>query len=196
MKLDIKPRKSDSSINPSALYFSYSASGREGMPHLDWPDRTQDHFSVPKISLEPLILIDPKKVLANLVSEKEKNGKGINTLLKGSADSIKKSGQNPTNRFIHGDSLFGMANLVAEGKGNSVQMIYFDPPFGIEYKAQFKSGSQKTEGYLDTWAEGLPSYLEYLRKRLVLCRELLTESGSIFLQIGDTNLHYVRCLLD
>ncbi len=100
------------------------------------------------------------------------------------------------NRLIWGDCLQGMAALYAEGYQNQIQMVYLDPPFGIEYNAGFYSGTQKVEGYSDKWTNGLESYLDFLRSRLYLARELLHPSGSIFVQISDRNVHYVRCLLD
>jgi adenine-specific DNA-methyltransferase len=94
-----------------------------------------------------------------------------------------------------------------------VQMIYFDPPYGIKYGSNFQpfvnkrdvkdgededltSEPEQIKAFRDTWELGIHSYLTYLRDRLLLCRELLRESGSIFVQINDENLHLVRCLLD
>jgi DNA modification methylase len=106
------------------------------------------------------------------------------------------NGSSWVNRLIHGDSLCGMASLVKSGWANQIQMIYFDPPFGIEFDATFDLAGERLEGYQDRWDNGLASYLEYMRQRLVLCRELLNSTGSIFVQIGEANMHYVRCLLD
>lgn len=100
------------------------------------------------------------------------------------------------NKLIQGDSLKGMAKLIDDGFKSKVQMVYMDPPFGIQYKAKFLSGNQSSEGYLDKWKNSLHSYLQYLKERFLLIRELLTSSGSIFVQIGEENIHYVRCLLD
>lgn len=118
-----------------------------------------------------------------------------------------------TNRLILGDSLLVMNSLlVKEGMAGKVQMIYFDPPYGIKYSSNFQPRIDKRDvkdrdedlthepeqikAYRDTWRLGIHSYLTYLRDRLLLCRELLHESGSIFVQINDENLHLVRCLLD
>lgn len=117
------------------------------------------------------------------------------------------------NRLILGDSLLVMNSLlVKEGMAGKVQMIYMDPPYGIKYSSNFQPRidrrdvkdkdedltrePEQIKAYRDTWKLGIHSYLTYLRDRLLLCRELLHESGSIFVQINDENLHLVRCLLD
>jgi adenine-specific DNA-methyltransferase len=117
------------------------------------------------------------------------------------------------NRLILGDSLLVMNSLlVKEGMAGKVQMIYMDPPYGIKYSSNFQPRidrrdvkdrdedlthePEQIKAYRDTWQLGIHSYLTYLRDRLLLCRELLHESGSIFVQINDENLHLVRCLLD
>jgi adenine-specific DNA-methyltransferase len=117
------------------------------------------------------------------------------------------------NRLILGDSLLVMNSLlVKEGMAGKVQMIYVDPPYGIKYASNFQPRidrrdvkdkdedlthePEQIKAYRDTWTLGIHSYLTYLRDRLLLCRELLSESGSIFVQINDENLHLVRCLLD
>jgi len=121
-----------------------------------------------------------------------------------------------TNRLILGDSLQVMNSLTEyEGMGGQVQMIYFDPPYGVKFGSNFqpfvrsqavkdKHGNDEhmsrepemVKAYRDTWELGLHSYLTYLRDRLNLSKELLHQSGSIFLQISDANLHYVRQILD
>jgi len=117
------------------------------------------------------------------------------------------------NRLILGDSLLVMNSLlVKEGMAGKVQMIYIDPPYGIKYSSNFQPRidrrdvkdrdedlthePEQIKAYRDTWKLGIHSYLTYLRDRLLLARELLSESGSIFVQINDENLHLVRCLLD
>jgi len=119
-----------------------------------------------------------------------------------------------SNRLIAGDSLFVMNSLLEkEGMAGKVQMIYMDPPYGIKYGSNFQPFVNKRDvkdgrdedvtaepeqirAYRDTWELGIHSYLTYLRDRLLLARELLAESGSIFVQISDENLHYVRALMD
>lgn len=122
--------------------------------------------------------------------------------------------QNWSNRMILGDSLQVMASLAErEGLRGKVQCIYVDPPYGISFGSNFqwsttstivKDGNlgnmtrepEQVKAFRDTWRDGVQSYLGYLRERLTLSRELLTESGSIFVQIGDENVHRVRLILD
>jgi adenine-specific DNA-methyltransferase len=122
--------------------------------------------------------------------------------------------QNWTNRMILGDSLQVMASLAErEGLRGRVQCIYLDPPYGIKFNSNFQWSTtsnkvqdgkadhitrepEQVKAFRDTWKDGIHSYLTYLRDRLVLCRELLSDSGAIFVQIGDENVHRVRALLD
>lgn len=116
-----------------------------------------------------------------------------------------------TNRFILGDSLLVMQSLAEkEGMKKQVQCIYMDPPYGIKFSSNWqpstKSHKARTDAmtgepemikaYRDTWEKGIHSYLSYLRDRLIISREMLTESGSIFMQISEENLHLVRTLMD
>ena len=118
------------------------------------------------------------------------------------------------NRMILGDSLQVMASLAErEGLRGKVQCIYFDPPYGIKFNSNFqwsttsrdvKDGNadhitrepEQVKAFRDTWRDGIHSYLTYLRDRLMVARDLLTESGSIFVQIGDENVHRVRAVMD
>jgi adenine-specific DNA-methyltransferase len=122
--------------------------------------------------------------------------------------------QNWSNRMILGDSLQVMASLAErEGLRGKVQCIYLDPPYGIKFNSNFqwsttsrdvKDGNaahitrepEQVKAFRDTWRDGIHSYLTYLRDRISVARDLLTESGSIFVQIGDENEHRVRLLLD
>jgi adenine-specific DNA-methyltransferase len=122
--------------------------------------------------------------------------------------------QNWTNRMILGDSLQVMASLAErEGLRGKVQCIYVDPPYGIKFNSNFqwsttsrevKDGNpahitrepEQVRAFRDTWRDGIHSYLTYLRDRLTVARDLLTESGSVFVQIGDENVHRVRALMD
>lgn len=122
--------------------------------------------------------------------------------------------QNWSNRMVLGDSLLVMNSLAEkEGLKGRVQMIYMDPPYGIKFGSNWQSRLRKREvkdgdevdlsrepeqikAFRDTWELGIHTYLSYLRDRLVVLRELLTESGSLFLQIGDENVHLVRNVLD
>ncbi|HRJ60372.1 MAG TPA: DNA methyltransferase [Azospirillaceae bacterium] len=121
---------------------------------------------------------------------------------------------NWTNRMILGDSLAVMASLAErEGLRGKVQCIYFDPPYGIRFNSNFqwsttsrdvKDGNrehitrepEQVRAFRDTWRDGIHSYLTYLRDRLTVARDLLTDSGSIFVQIGDENVHRVRAVMD
>ncbi|MCL0073210.1 site-specific DNA-methyltransferase [Dehalococcoidia bacterium] len=120
---------------------------------------------------------------------------------------------NWANRLILGDSLLVMNSLlIKEGMAGKVQMIYVDPPYGIKYSSNFQPRidrrdvkdidedltrePEQIKAYRDTWKLGIHSYLTYLRDRLLLCRDLLHESGSIFVQMNDENLHLVRSLMD
>ena len=120
--------------------------------------------------------------------------------------------QNWSNRMILGDSLQVMASLAErEGLRGKVQCIYFDPPYGIKFNSNFqwsttsrdvKDGKadhitrepEQVKAFRDTWRDGIHSYLTYLRDRLTVARDLLTDSGSIFVQIGDENVHRVRAV--
>lgn len=119
-----------------------------------------------------------------------------------------------SNRLVAGDSLLVMNSLLTkESMAGKVQMIYIDPPYGIKYGSNFQPFTNKRDvkdrsdadltqepemikAFRDTWELGIHSYLTYLRDRLMLARELLSESGSVFVQISDENLHYVRELMD
>jgi len=119
-----------------------------------------------------------------------------------------------SNRMILGDSLLVMNSLLhREGMVGKVQVIYMDPPYGIKYNSNFqpkinqrdiRDGDEKSisreieqiKAYRDTWTLGIHSYLSYLRDRLLLCRDLLNDSGSVFVQMNDENLHLVRNVMD
>ncbi len=121
---------------------------------------------------------------------------------------------NWTNRMILGDSLQVMASLAErEGLRGQVQCIYIDPPYGIKFNSNFQWSTtsrdvrdgksdhitrepEMVKAFRDTWRDGIHSYLTYLRDRLTVARDLLSESGSIFVQIGDENVHRVRAVLD
>ena len=122
--------------------------------------------------------------------------------------------QHWTNRMILGDSLLVMASLAErEGLRGKVQCIYMDPPYGIKFNSNFQWSTTSTQvkdgkidnitrepeqvkAFRDTWRNGVNSYLSYLRDRFVIARDLLADSGSIFVQIGDENVHRVRAVLD
>jgi adenine-specific DNA-methyltransferase len=121
---------------------------------------------------------------------------------------------NWSNRMILGDSLNVMASLAErEALRGKVQMIYIDPPYGIKFASNWQTSARKRDvkdgrledatreveqikAFRDTWELGIHSYLTYLRDRLVVAKDLLTDSGSVFVQIGDENVHLVRSLMD
>src|SRR5262249_24962953 len=122
--------------------------------------------------------------------------------------------QHWTNRLILGDSLLVMTSLAEKERlKGRVQMMYIDPPYGIKFGSNWQVSIRKREvkdaraedltrqpeqikAFRDTWQLGIHSYLAWLRDLLVVARELLTESGSVFVQIGDENVHMVRCIMD
>ena len=122
--------------------------------------------------------------------------------------------QNWSNRMILGDSLQVMASLAErEGLRGKVQCIYIDPPYGIRFNSNFQWSTttnrvtdgkpdqitrepEQVKAFRDTWRDGIHSYLSYMRDRLVVARDLLSETGSVFVQIGDENIHRIRALLD
>ncbi len=132
----------------------------------------------------------------------------------GKATEFYQHAANWTNRMILGDSLQVMASLAErEGLRGKVQCIYIDPPYGIRFNSNFqwsttsrdvKDGKtdhitrepEQVKAFRDTWRDGIHSYLTYLRDRLTVARELLVDSGSCFVQIGDENVHRVRALMD
>src|SRR5208283_4858896 len=122
--------------------------------------------------------------------------------------------QNWSNRMILGDSLLVMTSLAEkEGLKGKVQTIYLEPPYGIKFGSNWQVSTRKhdvkdgkansatrqpeqVKAFRDTWTLGIHSYLAYLRDRLIVARDLLTETGSVFVQIGDENVHLVRCVMD
>ena len=116
--------------------------------------------------------------------------------------------------MILGDSLLVMTSLEEkEGLKGKIQTIYFDPPYGIKFGSNWQVSTRKRDvkdgraedatrqpeqvrAYRDTWKIGIHSYLAYIRDRIIVSRNLLTDTGSIFVQIGDANVHLVRCVLE
>jgi len=195
-------------------------------PHLDpqlvWAGKAEHtSFEVPTVSLHVHERIDPRTIIEAV---RKRNGDMYqepslfesleeNPPLR-EAIEFYKHAHGWSNRLIAGDSLLVMNSLLEkEGMAGKVQMIYMDPPYGIKYGSNFqpfvnnrmvKDGKdddlttepEQIRAFRDTWELGIHSYLSYLRDRLLLARELLTESGSVFVQIGTENVHHVRELLD
>ena len=169
--------------------------------------------------VHPKVLIDD--LLRRSKAEKEAAEDQINLFadFNGLPDSDAKTefyqhDANWSNRMILGDSLQVMASLAErEGLRGQVQCIYIDPPYGIKFNSNFQWSTtsrtvvdgnaahitrepEQVKAFRDTWRDGIHSYLTYLRDRLTAARDLLTDSGSIFVQIGDENVHRVRALMD
>ena len=193
-------------------------------PHLDpqlvWAGKKErTSFEMPSVSLHVHERIDPRTIMEAV---KKKNGGPQMSLFEQPTENpplreaieFYKHKHNWSNRLIAGDSLLVMNSLLEkEGMAGQVQTIYFDPPYGVKYGSNFQpfiGDRDVTDGkdedltqepemiraFRDTWELGLHSYLSYLRDRLLLSRALLHESGSIFVQISDENVHHVRELLD
>ena len=173
--------------------------------------------------VQPKVLIDDLRQRSKEAKAEKGNGDGTQADLFAdfnglpSADAqteFYKHDANWSNRMILGDSLQVMASLAErEGLRGKVQCIYIDPPYGIKFNSNFqwsttsrdvKDGKsdhitrepEQVKAFRDTWRDGIHSYLTYLRDRLTVARDLLTESGSVFVQIGDENVHRVRALMD
>ncbi len=188
-------------------------------PFLNWAGKAEHlSFDVPTL---PLFVHERLSTEAVLTSVRDRQVQQQISLFgdpgRSVADHVLKAyeHQDPwTNRMILGDSLVVMNSLLEyEGMGGKVQMIYIDPPYGVKFGSNFQPFVGKREvkhnddndltrepemvqAYRDTWELGLHSYLTYLRDRLKLARDLLTQSGSVFVQISDENLHHVREIMD
>ncbi len=188
-------------------------------PQLQWAGKAErTSFEIPTVSLHVHERVDPKRIIDEVT--KEDTGPKQQSLFdlgkKPMLEAVKfyKHRQGWSNRLIAGDSLLVMNSLLEkESMAGKVQMVYFDPPYGIKYGSNFQpfvnqrnvtdgkdadltAEPETIKAFRDTWELGIHSYLTYLRDRLLLAKELLHESGSIFVQISDENVHRVRCLLD
>ena len=169
--------------------------------------------------------VHPKALLDSLVRYSKEEGNGGDETIDLFADfngvpdgdartEFYQHDANWANRMILGDSLHVMASLAErEALRGKVQCIYIDPPYGIKFNSNFQWSTtsrnvrdgrrehisrepEQVKAFRDTWRDGIHSYLAYLRDRLTVARDLLTESGSVFVQIGDQNVHRVRALMD
>ena len=191
-----------------------------GKDEQDWSDLV---VQAPPLFIQEKV--HPKVLIDDLMRHSQSNGEAPKEQLDLFADfnglpseeaktEFYQHDANWSNRMILGDSLRVMASLAErEGLRGKVQCIYIDPPYGIKFNSNFqwsttsrdvKDGKaehitrepEQVKAFRDTWRDGIHSYLTYLRDRLTVARDLLTESGSIFVQIGDENLHRVRALMD
>jgi adenine-specific DNA-methyltransferase len=193
-------------------------------PHLDpqlvWAGKAEHtSFEVPTVSLHVHERIDPKRIIEQVRKEEKQEAEQMSLFaaqerpLREAVEFYKhKDGW--TNRLIAGDSLLVMNSLLEkEGMGEKVQMVFFDPPYGIKYGSNFQpfvnkrdvkdgkdedlsSEPETIKAFRDTWELGIHSYLSYLRDRLYLAKGLLSETGSCFVQISDENVHRVRVIMD
>jgi adenine-specific DNA-methyltransferase len=186
----------------------------------DWSDLV---VSAPAIYIQekvhPKVLIDDLRRQSESTTKAEEDQLGLfadfNGVPAGEAKTeFYQHDANWTNRMILGDSLQVMASLAErEGLRGKVQCLYIDPPYGIRFNSNFQWSTtsrrvsdgdvdqitrepEQVKAFRDTWKDGVHSYLSYLRDRLSVAHDLLTESGSIFVQIGDENVHRIRCLME
>ncbi len=190
-------------------------------PYLSWAGKKEgNEVNVRNLSLHIHERIDPMRIVKSFLKEKELNQQATlfdafeKKLTIGKAFEFYHHIQDWTNRLIAGDSLLVMNSLLQkEGMAGEVQMIYIDPPYGIKYNSNFQPFINKRDvkdnndadipaepetikAFRDTWELGIHSYLTYLHDRLLLARELLHESGSVFVQISDENVHHIREMMD
>ena len=189
-------------------------------PQLQWAGKTErTSFEVPTQSLHVHERIDPCTIIEAV---RKRNGNGYTQaslfeeeqLPLHQAIEFYKHSKNWSNRLIAGDSLLVMNSLLQkENMAGKVQCVYIDPPYGIKYGSNFQpfvgkrevkdgkdedltSEPEMIKAFRDTWELGIHSYLSYMRDRLLLAKDLLTESGSCFVQISDENVHHIREIMD
>jgi len=193
-------------------------------PQLVWKGKDEQDSQDLMVEAPPIYIqekIDPQVIIEDVRAHAKKEQPQIDDLF---ADfngiefeqmiEFYQHNQHWSNRMILGDSLQVMASLAEkENLKGQVQMIYLDPPYGIKFGSNWQVSTQQRDvkdgkaedctrqpeqikAFRDTWELGIHSYLAYLRDRLVVARELLTDSGSVFVQIGDENVHLVHCLMD
>ena len=210
----------------SPVRVAYERRNRDLDPQLVWRGKDEQDRADLVVPAPPLFIqekVHPKALIDDLVASSpnaDPNSQpdlfaDFNGLPDGNAKTeFYQHDANWSNRMILGDSLQVMTSLAErEGLRGKVQCIYIDPPYGIKFNSNFqwsttsrdvKDGKadhitrepEQVKAFRDTWRDGIHSYLTYLRDRLTVARDLLSESGSIFVQIGDENVHRVRALMD
>ena len=192
-------------------------------PELQWSGKTEGtSFEVDTVSLHVHERIDPLTIIETVRNKEPEAQRSLfyyfenpeNNLPIREAIEFYKHSEGWSNRLIAGDSLIVMNSLLEkEGMAGKVQMVYIDPPYGIKYGSNFQPFINKKDvrdgkdedltqepemikAFRDTWELGIHSYLTYLRDRLLLSKDLLTETGSVFVQMNDENLHHVREIMD
>lgn len=208
--LDSKPKKKEYQHDP---YID---------PTLSWAGKAEGtSFDVDTVSLHIHERIDPKRIIKQVLKKTEEISKLQPSLFEQPSENFNTEKEfdfyshtkNWSNRLIAGDSLLVMNSLIEKEKmAGKIQMIYIDPPYGIKYNSNFQPFTNKRDvkdndddsipaepemikAFRDTWELGIHSYLTHLRDRLLLAKELLHESGSVFVQISDENVHHVRELM-
>jgi adenine-specific DNA-methyltransferase len=192
-------------------------------PQLVWKGKDEQDSTDLQVPVVPIYIqekIHPQAIVDDLLQKHEDSQLNLFSDFNGGPKAFEQKidfyhhEQNWTNRLVLGDSLLVMTSLAEkEGLQGKVQTIFIDPPYGIKFGSNWQVSTRKKDvkdskaedatrqpeqirAFRDTWQLGIHSYLSYLRDRLVLARDLLTTSGSIFVQIGDENVHLVRSLLD
>ena len=192
-------------------------------PELQWAGKTEGtSFEVDTVSLHVHERIDPLTIIEAVRNKEPEAQRSLfyyfetpeNNLPIREAIEFYKHSEGWSNRLIAGDSLIVMNSLLEkEGMAGMVQMVYIDPPYGIKYGSNFQPFVNKKDvkdgkdedltqepetikAFRDTWELGIHSYLTYLRDRLLLAKDLLSDTGSIFVQMNDENLHHVREIMD
>lgn len=218
------------SDDPEQMKQALEALKKAQSPYLNWAGKAEHtSFAVDTVSLHVHERVDPASILAAVrkrIGKEERSEGKVKALQPGLFDApfenlplrdaldFYKHEKGWSNRLIAGDSLLVMNSLLQkESMAGKVQMVYFDPPYGIKYGSNFqpfvnkkdvkdKSDNDLTQepemlkAFRDTWELGIHSYLTYMRDRLLLAKDLLNEKGSIFVQISEENIHHVREILD
>ncbi|KKL68119.1 hypothetical protein LCGC14_2128160, partial [marine sediment metagenome] len=210
----------------SPIRVAYERRNRDLDPQLVWRGKDEQDWSDLEVPVVPVYIqekVHPRAIVEDL---RRRAGKAVPDPQMSFFDDFNGIEEfehkidfyhhdaNWSNRMILGDSLLAMTSLAEkEGLKGQVQMIYIDPPYGIKFASNWQVSTRKRDvkdgkagdttrqpeqvrAFRDTWKLGIHSYLAYLRDRLVVARELLTETGSVFVQIGDENVHLVRSLMD
>jgi len=194
-------------------------------PQLVWKGKDQQDSEELKVPAVPVYIqekIHPQAIIEDVRAQAKKDKPDSQLNFFADFNGIKfeelidfyQHDANWSNRMVLGDSLLVMTSLAEkEGLKGQVQMIYIDPPYGIKFGSNWQVSTRKNDvkdgksedltrqpeqirAFRDTWELGIHSYLAYWRDRLIVARELLTETGSIFVQISDENVHLVRCMMD
>ena len=187
-------------------------------PQLNWTGKKENlSFDIDTVSLHVHERIDPNSIIETVKKETDDgNQLPLFSETKPLREAIEfyKHRQAWSNRLIAGDSLLVMNSLLEkEGMAEKIQMVYIDPPYGISYGSNFQpfvnnrnvkdrkdsdltNEPEMIKAFRDTWELGIHSYLTYMRDRLKLSKDLLKDTGSIFVQISDENMHLIRSLLD